>query len=35
MCRDGKEYIFGEAHLISDGKVEQICSDGEVIEITN
>ena len=33
MCRDGEEFIFGEAHLISDGTVEKICSDGEVIKI--
>lgn len=33
MCRDGEEYIFGEAHLISDGVVKQISSDGEKIKI--
>ena len=33
MCRDGEEFIFGEAHLISDGEVNQICRDGEKIKI--
>ena len=34
MCRDGREYIFGEAHLISEGRIERICSDGKMLEIT-
>lgn len=33
MCCDGEEYIFGEAHLISDGVIRQISSDGEKIKI--
>ena len=28
-----EEHIFGECHLISDGKIKQICRDGEKIKI--
>ena len=30
---DGEEIIFGEAHLISNGEVKQICSDGQSVKI--
>lgn len=33
FSRDGEERIFGEAYLISDGKMAKICSDGESIKL--
>lgn len=34
MVRDGKEFLYGEAYLISDGEIKKISSDGEILEIT-
>ncbi len=33
MIDESGEHIFGETHLISDGNMTQICSDGESIKI--
>lgn len=33
LCHNGEEFIYGEAHLISDGEIRQICRDGENIKI--
>lgn len=35
VCTDGKEYLYGEGHLISDGEIRKICSDGEFVELHN
>lgn len=35
VCTDGKEYLYGEGHLISDGATKKICSDGEFVELHN
>lgn len=33
LKKDGALTVFGEAYLVSDGKTEQICSDGESLMI--
>lgn len=33
LQRDGIPYIYGEAYLISEGKIEKICNNGEVMQI--
>ena len=35
LVENGVETVFGEAYLISDGKVEQFCSDDDCREIYN
>lgn len=32
-CEDGRETIFGEAYLLADGKLTQICREGESVEL--
>lgn len=33
LVKDGKSILYGEGYLIKDGKMEQICEKGKVIEI--
>ena len=33
LQRDGVAYIYGEAYLISEGKIEKICEQGEKLKI--
>ena len=31
LIKDGKEYVFGEAYRIAEGRIQQICSDDQKI----
>ena len=35
LCEDGRETIWGEAYLIADGEIEQICRENEQLIIDN
>ena len=30
----GEAYVWGEAYLIKDGEMQQICEDGELVRVT-
>ena len=33
LVKDGKSLLYGEAYLIKDGKMEQICEKGKVVKL--
>ena len=32
VCEDGNETIYGEAYLLKDGKITQICENNKSVE---
>ncbi|MBP5223733.1 MAG: dipeptidase E, partial [Lachnospiraceae bacterium] len=35
ICENGSETVYGEAYSIKDGKIRQICPDGESRALSN
>ena len=31
VVKDGQEFVYGEAYRIADGRIEQICADGQMV----